>query len=185
MLIGLTGAARSGKDTVANWLIEHHGFTRVAFAGPIKDMVCALLSMTPEVLEEMKDHELPFLDCETPRRLLQTLGTEWGRDIINPNIWLAFAEERIGILRATGIENIVITDVRFENEAWLIKRLGGKIYAISRPNCPEVQGHISETGLPSENLDGRIYNSGTLDGLMEMLEDFSVTALGLPKKEGA
>ena len=123
MLIGLAGKARCGKDTVGDILVAEHDFERVSFAGPLKDAVRTILGMSPGTLEEFKDKELDFLDGVTPRRMLQTLGTEWGRETIHPEIWIRIARERIQLIQEMGGTNIVITDVRFDNEAEMILKI--------------------------------------------------------------
>ena len=172
MLIGLTGSARCGKDTIAEELSKNYGFFKIAFADPLKQMVGALLSMKPPVLEEFKDKELAFLDGVTPRRLLQTLGTEWGRQIIMDDIWLRFAQEKIDICRAQAFNDIVITDVRFDNEAEFIQKQGGVVFRVIRPDAPKVHAHASEAGVKQTLTNGHIYNTGTLEELYELIPEW-------------
>lgn len=165
MLIGLTGSARAGKDTVAQILAKLDGYQRVAFADPIKRMTETLLAMSPVVLEQMKDHKLAFLKGVTPRRIMQTLGTEWGRNILMDDLWLRFASEKIAVLQEMHYENIVVTDVRFDNEAELIHNLGGVIYKVTRESAETVEAHTSEVGISTQLIDGEIQNTGNLDDL--------------------
>jgi hypothetical protein len=172
MLIGLTGKARCGKDTVGNILTTLHDFERVAFADPLKDAVRVMLGMSPTTLEELKDTELDFLDGVTPRRILQTLGTEWGRETIHPEIWIRIAREKIQLLQATGETNIVLTDVRFDNEAEMILGEGGVIFRVERPGSPEVEEHASEAGVRTSLCNGVIYNTGTTEELVELVPEW-------------
>ena len=173
MIIGLTGKARAGKDTVADILCKNHDFVRVAFADPIKRMTQALLSMNPVVLEQMKDMRMQFLSGITPRRIMQTLGTEWGRELIMEDIWLRFAIEKIEVLQQMGVKNIVVTDVRFQNEAESLHALGAKIYEVRRKTKVPVEAHSSEEGINPELITGVIYNYGShVAELVETLIDF-------------
>jgi dephospho-CoA kinase len=94
-LIGVTGFARSGKDTVGQILVREHNYVRFAFADPIKKMIADMLEMPLHKLEELKDQQLVHLDGLTPRYLMQTLGTEWGRDMIHKDLWVRLLREKI------------------------------------------------------------------------------------------
>ena len=150
-LLGLHGTARCGKDTVAAFL-EEYGFQSTAFARPLKDMLGALLQMNDTVLEEMKDKTLE-LGC-TPRVLMQTLGTEWGRDIVGglispgESLWVRLMRERLDMHYRLGIDT-VLTDVRFQDEADLIHELGGAVVHIyrNRTDMIATPDHKSEKGI--------------------------------------
>lgn len=168
LLIGLAGPMGSGKSTVASHLVTEHNFIEYSFAQPLKDALCALLGITPERLELLKRSELPVMgprgDQQFPpvRRLLQTLGTEWGRQIVHPELWLALAEQRLDAIAAwdTLPRSIVISDVRFETEAAFIRRRGGVVIHIQRHH----QGgsdHISERPLVHAYHDYMLANQGT------------------------
>ena len=174
MIIGLTGRARSGKDAIADILVKHHNFTKIAFAGPIKEMTQKLLQMTPATLEQTKDYGLHHLDGVTPRRIMQTLGTDWGRDIIHKELWIRIAEERMNLLMETSEEgrNLVFTDVRFDNEAEMLLAYDASIYQVNRPGIGGVAQHVSEAGISDEYIDGYIYNSGSLEELEEVIHQF-------------
>jgi len=91
-LIGLTGPAGSGKDTVARLLCEQHGFVQIAFADPLRAMLKAGLGLTDEHFNNREDKEAPLEWLgKSPRQLLQTLGTEWGRRQVHPHLWLELA----------------------------------------------------------------------------------------------
>jgi len=122
-LIGLTGPAGSGKDTVADLLCSQHGFVQIAFADPLRDGIKAMFPwITDTHLTDRALKEAPLAELgKSPRQILQTLGTEWGRDLIHPEIWLIAATHRLAKLRASSpclhIAGVVVSDVRFENEA--------------------------------------------------------------------
>jgi hypothetical protein len=180
-LIGLAGSARCGKDTVADFLERDHDYYRAAFADPLKQMLCQLLSMTPDKLNELKDHTLAFLGC-TPRALMQTLGTEWGRLAVQPyldgptTLWVRLMHEKIDMHKRLG-NNLVITDVRFDDEAELIRSMGGFIAHISRPNNPIIgtPEHASEKGVTIVRGRDYIVNNDRdlawLEGLTTALDE--------------
>ncbi len=100
------------------------------------------------------------------RRLLQRLGTEGGRDILGENIWVDTA---FGRARLDGA-GLVITDVRFPNEAEAIKARGGKVVRISRPGIGPVNEHASDSALADYPFDHHIYNAGPLSELHDHIK---------------
>lgn len=140
MLIGLCGPAGSGKSTAALHLVEHHGFTRVRFAGPLKAMMRALGCTEEEVDGALKEAPCALLGGRTPRQAMQWLGTEWGRQMIAPDLWLrAWAAE------ANRYRLVVCDDVRFPNEEAAIRSRGGIIVRIECPWAASAgSGHASE-----------------------------------------
>ena len=182
MLIGLTGKAGSGKDTVASFLVEQHDFMPVAFADPLKKGLMAMFNLGPEYFSDskLKEEDIPELDV-SPRILMQTLGTEWARNLLDENIWVDIARRKI---KAFDSYSVVVTDVRFENEAALIKELGGVILQVQREGLDGVgiQGHSSEVGR-GVDADFVIVNDGTFEQLKEkvlcaideVLEPFLIT----------
>lgn len=168
LLIGLTGPMGCGKTTVATHLIREHGFTEYSFASPLKDMLCAMLGITEIRLEELKRSELPILPerngepFPTMRRALQTIGTEWGRQQIHSELWLALAEQRIAAMSNwLSMDRIVISDVRFENEADFIRQKGGVVIHIQPENRTH-NTHASESGVCIGSADFALPNIGTL-----------------------
>lgn len=168
-LIGLTGPARSGKDTAAAYLVERHGFTRVAFADPLRQFVAGLLGYDAEQMEHLKEEPVEWLNGATPRRMMQTIGTEWGRVHVDPDLWLKAAMRKaLPIVEAGG--RVVVTDARFENEAAAVRAAGGTVVHIDRPGCPTVAGHASEAGVAFGPADYRLPNSCGIDGLHRACE---------------
>jgi len=169
-IIGLTGKARSGKDTVGKYLCENHGYARVSFAGPLKDMIGALLKLSPDELELNKDNQLPVIGY-SPRELLQTLGTEWGRQILHENFWVDIARaEILSLQQRNECSGIVITDVRFENEATVIRDMGGIMAHIDRDCSIHIPKHSSEKGIKMDEEDYLIYNIGNKEELWDQVE---------------
>lgn len=160
-LIGITGRARSGKDTVANFIVAAVGGYRYSFADPIRAMLIPLgVDMSDPYWQARKEELIPALGV-SPRRMMQTLGTEWGRQLINPDLWLIMAHQR---LLQSG-PGMVIPDVRFDNEAAWIRKHGGRIVHVIRPDTKAVEAHASEDGIEMQDTDARLFNSGTLEEL--------------------
>lgn len=163
MIVGLSGYARSGKDTVAQILVEKYGFERIAFADPIREM---LVEINP-ILENgyrLNEHVQEFgweLAKARPevRRLLQTLGVS-ARSHIDESVWVMAA------LRKMNDEgHYVFTDVRFKNEASAIKAMGGELWRIEREGTGPANDHISELGLDNYKFDRMLYNNSSLASL--------------------
>jgi hypothetical protein len=171
MIIGIHGRARSGKDTVADILCRYHGFVRLAFATPIKDMLINGGLCRREDLEgNDKETPLPNIGV-TARRLMQTLGTDWGRNMIGADVWIKRADQILQqYLKFT--KNVVVTDVRFANEAEYVRRVGGTIWHLQRrlpSNC--VALHPSEHALPIlPGTDSWIDNDAGLEQLAGTVE---------------
>ncbi len=143
-----------------------------------------------------RENELPrkaYLVKLTPRKLLQLLGTEAGRQIIHPNIWVnaLFAdyvcndcgqkecptdEEDTGQMVHYSFPNWIITDVRFPNEAKAIKDKGGIVIRIERPGGESHCGgqHDSETALDNYSFDYVIDNEGSIDELIEKIKQLKL-----------
>lgn len=163
-VIGITGRAGAGKNTVADLI---PGAVVMQLADPIYAAIAAMLGVPEAQLRDrrLKERAIPSLG-KSPRQLLQTLGTEWGRDTVDRHLWLKLAHERILKLARAGAEVVVVADVRFANEAeWIRERLCGEVWEVRRPGLPVAAGHSSEAGLPSELVDRRIDNDGSLDDL--------------------
>lgn len=160
-LIGIAGRARSGKDTVANFIIAAIGGYRYSFADPIRAMLAPLgVDMSDPYWQARKEDIIPALGV-SPRRMMQTLGTEWGRNLISPDLWLVLAHQRL-LRNGPGM---VISDVRFENEAAWIRKHGGRIIHVIRPEAKAVEAHASEDGIEMLDTDVQLFNSGTLEEL--------------------
>lgn len=166
-LIGIAGKAGSGKNTVAMFAIEQSRYTLpIALADPIYSMADVLLvsfGIDPEWGDRKWKEEVHPLLSVSPRRILQTLGTEWGRQLIAPDLWISLAKGRIARLMSSGF-GVIVTDVRFENEADMIRAEGGCIWHVDR-EVPQVEGHVSEDGIVFKSGDTLIDNFGTLEEL--------------------
>lgn len=146
MIIGICGLIGSGKDTIADYLVNIHHFRRESFAHSLKDAVAAVFSWDREMLEgrtresrEWREQVDPWwaerlsMPHLTPRWVLQYWGTEVARKTFHDDIWVASVENK---LRKTH-DDIVISDCRFPNEINAIKRAGGKVIRVVRGPEPE------------------------------------------------
>lgn len=181
-IIGLTGYAGVGKDTVRTVLEELHGYQGFAFADPLRAMIEALfktsgISMRYMTSRSAKEIEIPALGISY-RHLAQTLGTEWGRGL-DKNFWLDSATGHLVDLLRTGTgSHFVVSDVRFENEADWVHAHGGVIWSVQRTHAPLVRDHVSETGIDAIKPDWTIDNNGTLAQLQSQVAE-AVAALEL------
>lgn len=167
MIIGLTGRKRSGKSTVAKALVER-GFVEVSFAAPIRDFTARILELTPEELDAAKENSINWLEGVTPRHIMQTLGTEWGRQMIHPEIWIRVLLRRVSVLVLEN-KNVVVSDIRFDNEAQALRDMHGKIVRIERPGGGP-DDHISERGVSFSLIHFGVMNDGELSAVKDIAD---------------
>ena len=195
MIIGICGFIGSGKDTVADYLVNFHEFRRESFASTLKDAVAAVFGWDRTMLEgrtkearEWREQVDPWwaerlaMPTLTPRWVLQYWGTEVCRKAFHDDIWIASLENKIRNSR----DHVVISDCRFPNEIQSIKDAGGTIVWVQRGALPEwydlavesnkgsnlaIQQlklkkiHASETAWVGTKFDTIIDNNGTIDEL--------------------
>lgn len=173
--IALIGKARSGKDTVASQLVEHYGYTRVAFADPLKD---AALATDPIVVNAMGEPDslsrivgdygwerAKDLYPES-RRILQHMGA--AIRAIDPSFWLNAA-----LAKAEAIPGpVVITDCRYGNERAALETLGFATVRVNRPGTA-TGGHESETELDGVPMHYLVHNGGTLEDLRRVVDELA------------
>lgn len=196
MIIGVCGLIGSGKDTIADYLVNIHQFRRDSFAASLKDAVAAVFGWDRDMLEgrsrssrewrEQVDSwwaarlNMPHL---TPRWVLQYWGTEVLRRGFHEDIWVASLENK---LRRSS-DDVVISDCRFPNEVAALRRSGGYVIRVHRGNTPEWWGtavvnpelmpqvypevHASEWAWAATDFDRVIPNHGTLDELYAQIND--------------
>jgi len=164
-IIGLTGPARSGKDTAAA-VLSNQGWRQYRFAGPLKSAVQTMFGLTDDHTDgDLKESPIDWLDGVTPRQIMQTLGTEWGRDCIHTDLWLRVADRALERTSDHGYPGIVISDVRFDNEAEFVRERGGSVVHIRRESAGSVNAHSSESGVTFDAADCLIDNDGTIHEL--------------------
>jgi hypothetical protein len=197
MIISISGLIGSGKDTIADYLVNRYEFRRESWAGTLKDAVSSVFGwdrilLEGKTAESRKWRELPDkwwserLNMEvTPRRILQLWGTDVCRDHYHDDIWIASLENK---LRKTN-DNVVISDSRFPNELNSVKRLGGITIRVKRGIDPQwvddylANGitdsfiekyptvHASEYSSVNCQYDHIISNDGSMAELFEQIND--------------
>lgn len=175
-IVGLVGTKGSGKTTAARHLCSAYGYERVPFAAPLKRMLRAVGLGDAELDGDRKETPSDLLLGTTPRHAMQTLGTEWGRDQIHPEIWL-----HLWKVAAARHAFVVADDVRFANEAATVRGMGGILIEIERgqaadllltDDVAESLGlHASETELRSIRCDATVFSVGTTSDLHRRLDE--------------
>jgi hypothetical protein len=189
MIIGVCGLIGSGKGTVADILVNEHGFEKVSFADSLKDAVSAVFGWDRALLEgdteESRDFreqvdtwwarklDMPFL---TPRTVLQQWGTEVCRNSFHNDIWILSLERKLGD------GNYIIPDTRFPNEIDIVQRMGGQVWRVKRGADPDwfigyqnngkapPDIHASEWAWARAVFDHVVDNEGTIDQLRESVK---------------
>ncbi len=165
LIIGLAGKKQVGKSTAAGFLVAA-GFKSFSFADPMKLFARDLLRGIG-LADEIIDYHMIYKESVifnlnvTMRHLLQTLGTDWGRNMIHPELWVLCASRSIAAACDNG-DSVVVEDVRFDDEARYIRSRGGLIVHITR-DTGLVDQHASESGVVVDDGDLVIVNSGEME----------------------
>ena len=174
-LIAFTGPSGAGKSTAAERLTMVHGYTLVRFADPLKRMMLALGLSENDVYSGDREAAHPYLCGKSTRFAMQTLGTEWGRDMIGENLWVfLWWKASLAVIRDGG--KIVVDDVRFPNEVEAVTSGGGVIVPLFG-RAGVVAPHASEDLVVAVEDGPAIDNSGQIadlhyqvDNLVERIE---------------
>lgn len=174
-IIGFSGKQRHGKDTSGDYLVKHHGYTRIGFADALKDACRSIFGFSDEQLYgNLKEVDDEFWKA-SPRKVLQYVGTDLFRDqlsMILPevgnDIWVKVVENKI---LSNPDKKYVITDVRFENELAFIKKYHGMTIKVQRDVLNNADSHVSESYIDNMITDYTIKNNGTLEELYEKLDN--------------
>jgi hypothetical protein len=175
VLIGVYGKARSGKDTMSDYLAARMHLRKYAFAEPIKQMLTSVFG--PHFHTGDREQICPEAGISY-RALMQTLGTEWGR-AVNPDLWVNLVAKQWNTVKdgfwspETGhTTGMILSDVRFDSEARWIKEQGGILIEIDRPGIEEVgiAGHASERGISPGLTNVKVHNTGDLAYLHQTLD---------------
>ncbi|WJN63315.1 deoxynucleoside monophosphate kinase [Streptomyces phage phiScoe54] len=193
LLIGLSGYAGSGKDEAAKTLVAG-GWRRDAFADRLRDFLYELNPLIPGHVGAGNLRLANVVDAygwdaakrtfPEIRQLLQRCGTEAGRKVLGSNVWVD------ALMKDFDADNeaLVVTDVRFENEANRIRRAGGVVVRIERPGvgpntAPDGSIHLSDIALDGYTFDSVIVNNGTVEdlhrrmlGVMQLIRLKALTA---------
>ena len=197
MIIGVCGLIGSGKGTVADILVNEHGFLKLSFADSLKDAVAAVFGWDRALLEGDTDESRAWreqvdtwwaerLDMPglTPRIVLQKWGTEVCRDNWHKNIWILSIERKIIEMSTAMAENyatanIVIPDTRFLNEIDMIQRISGEVWWVRRGKEPvwfnryrrrgkePLDIHPSEWAWARSEFNATVQNDGSLEDLQQ------------------
>lgn len=160
-VIGFAGHAGSGKNAAAEAL----GGVVIGFADPLYAAISAMLGVPESQLRARSTKELPMACGRSPRDLLRTLGTEWGREYVREDIWVWRARQRIAEAAKAGASSVAVCDVRFKNELEFIRgELGGQVWWIERPGTAAGE-HVSDVSLTAQDCDRIVQNAGSLDHL--------------------
>lgn len=178
-LIALGGYLRSGKDEVAGILEEEFGFVRIGFSNALHE---AMLAVDPWVhvreghalahgctagWQQYSDliDEVGYIEAKTVpevRRLLQALGTEFGRNMVGENIWSDITAATIEKHLQAG-RSVALTGVRFPNEVQMVGSFAGVTVWVDRPGFePGAAAHASETSVGPDDFRKVIRNDGSL-----------------------
>ena len=160
-LLGIVGKARCGKDTVADQIIGN-GYVKRAFADPIYRIADEMFGIdSRNIPDKDKETVIPKWGLSL-RQMLQIIGTEMGRDLISQDIWLKRMDDELEH------NNVVISDIRFDNEAMYIKKRGGLLIHVTRDTSDyKVNQHVSELGVTNIYAlrDHHLDNNGSLKDL--------------------
>lgn len=145
MIIAICGLQGSGKDTIGSYLINTYGFTKLSFAGVLKDIVSILFGWDRTMLEGATQESRAWreqvdpwwseklgISNLTPRYVLQYFGTDLFRTHFHQDIWVIAVERQLA-----KYPNCVITDCRFPNEIAMLRASGATVIKVTRGNLPE------------------------------------------------
>lgn len=183
-LIGICGAMSAGKSTVAAHLAETANGKRLRLADGLKRMLRSVGLTDEQVDGGEKSEPIDLLCGHTPRYAMQMLGTEWGRKLIGPDFWVKVCTLSITDEVVKGdAEVIIVDDIRHKNEADMIRRLGGQVWLVRRPEVEKPFGifkramwhlfrrvpgqHSSEIEWRFLKVDQVLMNTGDVDALKE------------------
>jgi hypothetical protein len=171
IVVGIAGRKRHGKDTLADFAIkrlETGGFTTAKrhFADPLKSEVIRIVAEhTGDDFEELMQRAYTEEGKEEFRLGWQWWGTDIWR-LRDPERWIKFMQAQLEADAAAGVDVAFVPDMRFPNEADLVKEMGGYNVRIIRPGLDDGDGHASEHALDNyQGWDSKILNDADLAAL--------------------
>jgi len=174
IIIAFSGYKSNGKDTCCNYLVNKYKFVKLSFAEPLKQACKCIFNLTDDELYGDSKENINKIWNITPRKIMQFVGTELFRNQINKlipdinnDIWVEILKQKI-----INNENkfIVISDLRFDNEYIMLKKLNAVIIKINRTNYNILDNHESENQLINKVMDYELYNNDSLEILYEQLD---------------
>lgn len=160
-IIALYGPQGAGKSEAATAIHSLDRFwVRMSFADPLYEMVSVLVNENARYLD--KSAPIEWLGGKTLRQLLQTLGTEWGRDMVSNEVWLNHLRRRIESAHKQGM-HVVVDDMRFQNEYEMLRDMGAEIVRIDRPGHEFRGEHASERDQPGFIASQVLENHGAVE----------------------
>lgn len=201
ILLAMYGRARSGKDTAADYLAQQLGLYKYAFAEPLKTM---LKSVFGDHFHEGDRSGICPETGKSYREMMQTLGTEWGRNLMTEDVWINLVQKKwewvkdgcphetplgrisnLHLGKAQVTQGMILSDLRFDAEAEWVRSQGGYVIEIKRADDSPAQGivgHQSEAGIREDLIDLLCLNHSTLEDLHILLDSLVnvVKTPGLP-----
>ncbi len=174
-LIGISGKARSGKDSIADYLVGNCGAFRYAFADPLKQAAATAFGIPlGDFYDADKKEVINKFWNISPREIAQIFGTECMRNQFRQDFWVMRATSEMTSFDAHNDKDriFVIPDVRFENEADWVRKNGGEMWHVIRPSLGEgvVRAHASEAGVEVGDEDIAFLNDADLNNLYALVE---------------
>jgi len=177
MIIGVLGKKNSGKDTVADYLVQYHKFKKISFAEPVKEICKLMFGFNHDQLYGNEKEAISEKFGFSPRMAMQTIGTDLFRnDIVKylPSIedkcWIYAVKNKIDNIRNEDTyQHIVISDVRFQNELNFVHQLNGKIIKLIRGESKN-DFHSSEDIDSVVGYDTLIINDYSFDDLYKEID---------------
>lgn len=164
-IIGITGLAGSGKTTLATGLAARFNTYIHHMSDPFKRGLEAMFGWDHSIWDDRdaKEREIEGLG-KSPRYLAQTIGTEWGRQMVHPDVWIFAADQKW-----LEHSHIIVPDIRYNNEADWVERRGGVLLHLRRPELELIaeNGHASEAGVDHSYIFETIVNDSTVDDLID------------------
>ncbi|OZI23596.1 hypothetical protein CAL26_09145 [Bordetella genomosp. 9] len=195
-LIGLCGRAGAGKDTCADLMAAAYGFSKIAFADALRAEISRSFGVDPRdlsnrITKEQLTHALAIGRSDdarfihlmasagvcisaprSPRQIMRWWATEYRRALDGEEYWTLLAHDAIDSLMRRGVRRIVVTDVRFSNEASFIKHMRGEVWRVRRAVADQIPGnHRSEIELEAISPAHVVHNDGDIAALMREVHD--------------